>query len=91
MMITYEFTTKASCYVTLKISFIKISRPYSESKLELNSKNSRIRYSSLSFVRLSWGIEQRINLQLTGKISPKLDSNSSLILEYGCQLLHCFQ
>jgi len=29
-------------------------------------------------------IEQRINLQFTGKISPKLDSNSSLLLEYDC-------
>jgi len=39
--------------------------------------------SSLSFVRLSW---DRImdNLQLTGKISLELDSNSSFLLEYGC-------
>jgi len=29
-------------------------------------------------------LEQRMNLQLTGKISSKLDSNSSLLLEYGC-------
>jgi len=29
------------------------------------------------------GVEQRIKLQLTGKISLKLDSNSSLLLEYG--------
>jgi len=28
-------------------------------------------------------LEQQINLQLTGKISPKLDSNLSLLLEYG--------
>jgi len=27
-------------------------------------------------------VEQCINLQLTGKISLKLDSNSSLLLEY---------
>jgi len=31
------------------------------------------------------GVEQQTNLlQLTGKISLKLDSNSSLLLEYGC-------
>jgi len=35
-------------------------------------------YSSLKFVKLSW-VEQRINL----KFSLKLDSNSSLLLEYG--------
>jgi len=40
------------------------------------------RYSSWSFV--SWsGLEPRINLQLTGKISLEFDSNSSLLLEYG--------
>jgi len=25
-----------------------------------------------------------MNLQLIGKISPKLDSNSSLLVKYGC-------
>jgi len=29
-------------------------------------------------------VEQRINLQLTDKTSPKLDSNSSVLLEYVC-------
>jgi len=29
------------------------------------------------------GIESQINLKLTGKISLELDSNSSLLLEYG--------
>jgi len=41
-------------------------------------------YSGLSFVRLSL-IGRQINLQLTGKISLNLDSNSSLLLEYDCQ------
>jgi len=36
------------------------------------------RYSNLSFVRLSL-VESRINLQLTGKISFKLDFKSSLL------------
>jgi len=30
-----------------------------------------------------FGVEQQINLQLTGKTSLKLDSNSRLLLEYG--------
>jgi len=38
----------------------------------------------LEFCQVKYGLEQRINLQLTGKISLKLDSNSSLLLEYGC-------
>jgi len=41
------------------------------------------RYSSLNFVRLVW-VEPQINLQLTGKISLKLDFNSSLLLKYSC-------
>jgi len=43
------------------------------------------KYSSLSFVRFRWG-RTTDNLQLTGKISFKLDFNSSLILEYSCYL-----
>jgi len=31
------------------------------------------------------GIESWINLQLAGKISLKLDSNSSLLLKYSCK------
>jgi len=40
------------------------------------------RYPSLSFVR-SVGVASHISLQLTGRISLKLDSNSCLLLEYG--------
>jgi len=32
-------------------------------------------------------VKQQINLQLTGKISLKMDSNSSLLLEYSCKSL----
>jgi len=38
------------------------------------------KYLSLNFVRL----KLQINLRLTGKISLKLESNSSLFLEYDC-------
>jgi len=33
-------------------------------------------------------VKARINLQLTGKISLMLDSNSSMLLEYGCYCWH---
>jgi len=34
-------------------------------------------------------IESPVKLQLTGKISLKLDSNSSLLSEYGCKFMFC--
>jgi len=40
------------------------------------------KYSSFKFSDLV-SVEPKINLQLTGKISLKLDSNLSLLLEYG--------
>jgi len=38
-------------------------------------------YSGFSFAKLSWG-QTTNNLHLTGKISLKLISNSSLLLEF---------
>jgi len=35
----------------------------------------------------NFGVKLRINLQLTGKISLKLDSNLGLLLEYGRVIL----
>jgi len=65
-------------------SFLVDIQPYSESKLEQPDFRYWYSNSSLSFVRLSWGrITDTVNLQLTGKISFKLDSNSRLLLEYG--------
>jgi len=37
----------------------------------------------MGFVKQNLTLESRIKLQLTGKISLKLDSNLSLLLEYG--------
>jgi len=49
----------------------------------------KVRYSSLSFVRLL-GIETGMNLQLTGKGSLKFNFNSSLLLEYDCKITKSF-
>jgi len=42
-----------------------------------------LRFVKLEFCHNKLGVEQWINLQLTGKNSLRLDSNSSLLLEYG--------
>jgi len=43
----------------------------------------RLQILKFEFCQIMLGIEQWINLQLTGKISLKSDFNSSLLLEYG--------
>jgi len=40
------------------------------------------KYTSLNFVRLRWGKTSTDKLEITGKISLELDSNSSLLVEY---------
>jgi len=83
-------TANLSCWTLKKV------------KIEWSKKNlcfylffslkAKLQELKFEFDQNKMGIEPRINLQLTGKISLKLDSNSSLLLEYGhkcrIQLVH---
>jgi len=46
---------------------------------------AKLQIVKFEFCQVKLRVELRINLQLTGKMSLKLDSNSSLLLEYGCK------
>jgi len=78
---------KANLSWTRKKSNSNDAKNYSFLYFSFFRLKPNFRYSNLSFVRLSWG---RIteNLQITGKVSLELDSNSSLLLENGRKFIY---